>query len=623
MRFCGCVDWRADGVTTNCVGIEQSEVVGGASCDVALVCDVVASQRRFQLAPAALVPPLRHTYVSVRSAQTPTHAKETIATVLTQNKNSRQECAGIYNKKDWGGKHDVYIEFTPEKEDTDDWLAYAIFEYRDVELMGSQIPGDNGQKKYVCDQQAIDSNLCSKDDEGTYIVHKDAETYAEIVTHRVNLREPETYRYNVSQTGYYCIATYSQNEKYKAKAFIQSAYGLLSGSQIPKYLFYAVLSICYLVALCFWMFSYWQHKDDVLPVQNYITGIFSFLVVEVMFVWSYYDIVNETGDSAGSKAFLVIVSVLNSMRNAFTFFLLLIVCLGYGVVKPTLGPLMWKCQALGGIHFVFTLIFTIALYLMDPVDASNVILFLIIPLSITLTTFYIWILSSLTATTRYLVERKQHVKAQMYRNLWWILLGSVIVICGFFFFNALIMTSGSMTDTIVSEWKYRWFLFDGWVNVIYFIDFLLVAFIWRPTANNKRFAMSTELAQDENDAQEFEIGSLAGSDDEDDEERHVGGMPRENPFGDHARTSIDSMPDNDDVDLTRSDTKATLSGVYQKKDKDEGSGSKSPEPEVTDDATLFALDDEDDEDHQGESSSSKKKGGKKGKKDEEEQGLLG
>ncbi|KAG5367138.1 Membrane protein [Yarrowia sp. B02] len=535
------------------------------------------------------------------------------AEVLKINKNSRQECSGIYNKQDWGGKHDVYIEFTPEKLDTDDWLAFAIFEYRDVDKMGSQIPGDTGIKKYVCDQDAIDSNLCSKEEEGTYIIPKEGEveTYAKIETHRVNLKEPETYRYNVTETGYYCIATYSNDDNYKGKVFIQSAYGYLPGSQIPKHPFYGILSICYLVAFLLWMFSYWQHRSDVLPVQNYITGIFGFLVIEVMFVWSYYDIVNETGDSPGSKAFLVIVSILNSMRNAFTFFLLLIVCLGYGVVKPTLGSLMWKCQALGGIHFVFTLIFTIALYLMDPVDASNVILFLIIPLSITLTTFYIWILSSLTATTKYLVERKQHVKAQMYRNLWWILLGSVIVICGFFFFNALIMTSGSMTDTVVSEWKYRWFLFDGWVNVIYFIDFLLIAFIWRPTANNKRFAMSTELAQDENDAQEFEIGSLAGSDDEDDEERNVGGIPQENPFGDHNRTSIDSMPDHD-VDLTRSDTKATLSGVYQKKDKE----AKSPEVEATDDATLFALDDE--EEDEGESSRKKK-----GKGGEEEEGLLG
>lgn len=58
--------------------------------------------------------------------------------------------------------------------------------------------------------------------------------------------------------------------------------------------------------------------------------------------------------------------------------------------------------------------------------------------------------------------------------------------------------------------------------------------------------------------------------------------------------------------------------MYQKKDKEGASSSKSPEIEATDDATLFALDDEDEDDQQGESSRKKK-----GKGGEEEEGLLG
>jgi hypothetical protein len=139
-----------------------------------------------------------------------------------------------------------------------------------------------------------------------------------------------------------------------------------------------------------------------------------------------------------------------------------------------------------------------------------------------MTAFYVWILSSLTGTIKYLEERKQQVKANMYKNLWRILLGSIIVIFVFFFINSLLFAQESTEEFVTNHWKSRWFLLDGWLNVVYFVDFCLIAFIWRPTANNTRFAMSSQLAQDENDAEEFEIGSLRESLDE---EQTVGPRP--------------------------------------------------------------------------------------------------
>ncbi len=57
-----------------------------------------------------------------------------------------------------------------------------------------------------------------------------------------------------------------------------------------------------------------------------------------------------------------------------------------------------------------------------------VVLFVVLPLSSTLTAFYIWTLNSLNMTMKDLVERKQHVKAGMYRRLWWCILTTIIVI---------------------------------------------------------------------------------------------------------------------------------------------------------------------------------------------------
>lgn len=80
---------------------------------------------------------------------------------------------------------------------------------------------------------------------------------------------------------------------------------------------------------------------------------------------------NRHGSNAGSKVMMILVAVLNSGRNSFSFFLLLIVCMGYGVVKPTLGKTMIHVRYLAGAHFVFGLIYSIASLTITPEHAGK------------------------------------------------------------------------------------------------------------------------------------------------------------------------------------------------------------------------------------------------------------
>ncbi len=73
----------------------------------------------------------------------------------------------------------------------------------------------------------------------------------------------------------------------------------------------------------------------------------------------------------GSKVLLVVVAILNAARNSFSFFLLLIVCMGYGVVKPTLGRTMIYVRWLAIAHFVFGLIYAITSLVITPDSAGS------------------------------------------------------------------------------------------------------------------------------------------------------------------------------------------------------------------------------------------------------------
>lgn len=166
------------------------------------------------------------------------------------------------------------------------------------------------------------------------------------------------------------------------------------------------------------------------------------------------------------------------------------------------------------------------------------VLLIVLPLAATLTAFYVWTLNSLNFTLKDLRERKQHAKESMYKKLWWCILLSIMVIFAFFFFNSFSFASASDPDYVPFHWKSRWFILDGWLNLVYFADVAWIAYVWRPTANNRRFAMSDELAQDDDGTFEINNMDIGAPDDSDDEEAHVGTKPSINTTRDGQTSGV-------------------------------------------------------------------------------------
>ncbi|KAL5119982.1 Membrane protein ptm1 [Pleosporales sp. CAS-2024a] len=445
------------------------------------------------------------------------------------NQDESQKCSGMYSKKSWGGKVDPFILVKFRKNGDgnagmpDPTVGVVIWEWKDSMLLGKPADMPVSERQYICNDDTIDAKLCNATHKGEWLLADDADAVSSMHmrTAAVSLNDPKPINYPVSggerrlalKTGYYCVATaaYTEGTKYEAIVTFRNAYGELPAAQIAKLPFYGGITIVYFVVLAFWGFLYFQNRHDILAVQNYITAILVFLVVEMLMTWGFYDYQNRHGNNLGAKVLMVVVAVLNAFRNSFSFFLLLIVCMGYGVVKHSLGKTMTLVRWLAVAHFVFGVIYAVASLTVKPDDAGPLVLLVILPLSATLTAFYIWTLNSLNYTMKDLMERKQHVKATMYKRLWWCILTSIIVIFGFFFINSFTFAGSSTPDFAPTHWQTRWFVLDGWLNLVYLADVCFVAYMWRPTANNRRFAMSDEIAQDD---EGFEIASLPDSLDE-------------------------------------------------------------------------------------------------------------
>lgn len=300
----------------------------------------------------------------------------------------------------------------------------------------------------------------------------------------------------MKNTGYYCVGTFGYTaDNYQAVVVFQNAYGDLPAAQIAKLPFYAAVTMIYAFLAMAWGALYWLNRSDILAVQNYITAILVFLVIEMFMTWLFYDYQNRHGLNVGAKVLLVVVSILSAGRNSFSFFLLLIVCMGYGVVKHSLGKAMVYARWLAATHFVFGVLYAVTSLSITPENAGPLVLLVVLPLAASLTAFYVWTLNSLGTTMKDLRDRKQTVKAAMYRRLWWCILLSIVVIFIFFFINSWTFAGQSADDFVPNHWKTRWFILDGWLNIVYFFDVAFIAYVWRPTANNRRFAMSDEVSK--------------------------------------------------------------------------------------------------------------------------------
>lgn len=327
---------------------------------------------------------------------------------------------------------------------------------------------------------------------------------------------PTTMTYPVRTTGYYCvgITSLASNDvsvpgKVSAGAFrghidFHNRFaGFLPAAEHPKVYVYFALTVLYGALACWWMLLCYKHREQLVTVQHFVTGTMLFLVVEMALQWLFYEYCNthpidllhiesvdgQASATAMARFLLVLVNVLDAARNSLSFFLLLIVAMGYGVVRPVIGPAITRVRVLTALHFFFGVLYAVGLVLLL-IDSKGAWIFMFVfPLIITLTIFLVWTLLSLRATIVHLTEKRQTHKCAMFQRLYLILAGAVIAVNAFFFASAFLVALSGSADFSTNSWKYRWIMLDGWLAVLYFVVFTLIAWLWRPTGQNMRLAV--------------------------------------------------------------------------------------------------------------------------------------
>uniref|UniRef100_A0A3P8T764 GOST seven transmembrane domain-containing protein n=1 Tax=Amphiprion percula TaxID=161767 RepID=A0A3P8T764_AMPPE len=103
------------------------------------------------------------------------------------------------------------------------------------------------------------------------------------------------------------------------------------------------LYILYALLWFIWAACYWK---DLLRIQFWIAGVIFLGMVEKAVFCAEYENTNAVG-------LLIFAELISALKRTLARLLVIIVSLGYGIVKPRLGTVMHRVVGLGILYFAF------------------------------------------------------------------------------------------------------------------------------------------------------------------------------------------------------------------------------------------------------------------------------
>ncbi|KAK6328184.1 hypothetical protein J4Q44_G00001620 [Coregonus suidteri] len=135
---------------------------------------------------------------------------------------------------------------------------------------------------------------------------------------------------------------------------MKGTHGYISITEWPLMIFYMVMCTVYILYALLWFMwaaCYWK---DLLRIQFWIAGVIFLGMVEKAVFCAEYE--NTNGVGAASQGLLIFAELISALKRTLARLLVIIVSLGYGIVKPRLGTVMHRVVGLGVLYFAFAAI---------------------------------------------------------------------------------------------------------------------------------------------------------------------------------------------------------------------------------------------------------------------------
>ncbi|XP_029983334.1 LOW QUALITY PROTEIN: transmembrane protein 87A-like [Sphaeramia orbicularis] len=277
------------------------------------------------------------------------------------------------------------------------------------------------------------------------------------------------------------------NFAFTMKVEMMGPHDYSSPADWPLMMFFMVMCIVYVLFGALWLFwcaCYWR---DLLRIQFWIGAVIILGMLEKAVFYSEYQSIRYKGDYV--QGAVIFAELLSALKRSLARILVLIVSLGYGIVKPRLGTTVHRLVAVGLLYLLFSSV---------ECPESNRGFYrdraLVAYLSLSLIDSAVmwWIFSSvLSQTTRLLKLRRNVVKLSLYQHFTNTLIFSVVASIIFIIWTTKVF---KLVDC-QTGWRDLW-VDDAFWRLLVLHLLLVIRCCLRPSANSQRFN-TTPLDEDD------------------------------------------------------------------------------------------------------------------------------
>ncbi|XP_015071269.1 transmembrane protein 87A-like [Solanum pennellii] len=381
-----------------------------------------------------------------------------------------------------------------------DPIHAIVFEVDDRELIGGSAYG--GQRAICCTADLAKLGVCTQGQ----IIHRPSASnpgWPKVFSASFSIDEVDVALQSrsipITKTGMYNVYFIHCEPNLKeitveGKTIWKNPTGYLPGRMAPLMNFYGYMSLAFVLLGIFWFSQYARFWREVIPLQNCITLVITLGMLEMAFWYFDYAEFNETGvRPTGTTVWAV---TFGTVKRTVARLVILIVSMGYGVVRPTLGGLTSKVLLLGGTFFLASEV----LELVENVGAvsdfsGKARLFFVLPVAFLDAFFIVWIFTSLSATVNKLQARRLLAKLDIYRKFTNALAVTVVVSVGWTCYELYFKS----TDVYNERWRNAWIIPAFW-QVLSFSLLCIICVLWAPSQNSMRYAYSDDGEEFDKDA---------------------------------------------------------------------------------------------------------------------------
>lgn len=211
--------------------------------------------------------------------------------------------------------------------------------------------------------------------------------------------------YTIDSDGLYSLFFFiTSNSAFRANVSIemQSHYGYLSAAAWPLLPFYGAMCLIYVMFGVGWLMVSFRQWRDLLRIQFWIGGVILLGMLEKAVFYAEYQSINSRGTSV--KGAVLFAEIVSSAKRTLARMLVIIVSIGFGIVKPRLGAMLHRVVISGVLYFVLASVESYKRIL--GTNEKNDLLMASVPLALLDSAFCWWIFSNLVQTMRTLRLRR-------------------------------------------------------------------------------------------------------------------------------------------------------------------------------------------------------------------------